>query len=464
MSPLTNQRFVVWLKKKCRKFLLIRTLSIFHFLLNRKHGAIAIDDRTLSVIMGLSVFSRSSSIDHFNLCRTWENADTAHRNGNFFFANRLRRDVLEQLYIYNRIEQAYFPPLLSKEFFGPIGHHGILGFHVAAQRLGLLPRGTRLGFAPESIRANGLLKLYKPELEMVNSQGGCNWTELPDVWHIAERMQMIRAQSDFVEMYDLMDQVFKTQVVNLENPLFTCDSTYLISARKELERFGISESDWFIGLHIRNYGPSPAFRNQSLENYLPAIEEVTSRGGWVIRIGDDSMDKLPNLPRVIDLVNTPNASSSLHLYVMSQALFFIGTCSGPSTIPPLFGVPILITNQVGIGHSTLILSSNSFHLPKTYEKRDGTRAGLHEILNSPFGFGQMSYEQFASQGILIKENTSEEIRSAVIEMFLRISGGPIPRDSELQDKVNSIRDTIEWSSRGLISNAFLTNNEKWYLN
>ena len=108
MAPLTNERFFVWLKKKCRKFLLIRTFSIFYFLLNRKHGAIAIDDRTLSVIMELSVFSRSSSIDHLNLCRTWENADTAHRNGNFFFANRLRRDVLEQLYIYNRIEQAYF--------------------------------------------------------------------------------------------------------------------------------------------------------------------------------------------------------------------------------------------------------------------------------------------------------------------------------------------------------------------
>ena len=37
------------------------------------------------------------------------------------------------------------------------------------------------------------------------------------------------------------------------------------------------------------------FRNADIGNYLGAIKEITQRGGWVVRMGDPTMTKLPFL-------------------------------------------------------------------------------------------------------------------------------------------------------------------------
>ena len=59
---------------------------------------------------------------------------------------------------------------------------------------------------------------------------------------------------------------------------------------------GMRRADWFVALHVRERGQSRwrtdihDIRNADIATYLPAINEVTKRGGWVIRMGDPEHD------------------------------------------------------------------------------------------------------------------------------------------------------------------------------
>ena len=81
------------------------------------------------------------------------------------------------------------------------------------------------------------------------------------------------------------------------------------------------------------------------------------------------------------------------------------------------------------------------------------------MLKSPFGFGELSMNEFAKLGIHVQENSAIEIEEGVVEMFLRVSGLYLPREDEFSGKVNDIRSQFEWTSKGRISNSFLQRHE-----
>jgi putative glycosyltransferase (TIGR04372 family) len=379
-------------------------------------------------------------------------------------ATKTRSAILEEVYSRNKIEDNYFPPILSDQFFGPIGHHAFTGIHAAAQDLDLIPTGKRIGIVKPEMLRNNFVALYKNRINYVNYAEGTGWTELPNNWHLTERMQMIRGNQGFIECFDLVDRVFGVNTVSRDNPFYVCDNNYIEDSKKLLRSFGFGDSDWFVGLHIRNGSLTPELRNQSILNYIPAIKEITKMGGWVIRIGGREMPLLPKMERVIDLVAEENAAKHLHLFVLSACRFFIGTHSGPSWFPSLFGVPTIFTNHIAIGRCALIFSENSFTLPKSAIKRDGSYASLMEILNSPFGFGELTLREFAKEGLLIQENTPEELKNAILEMFSRISGQTLPREDQLNRNVSQVREQFPWTSKGLISHSYLITNERRFLN
>ena len=70
------------------------------------------------------------------------------------------------------------------------------------------------------------------------------------------------------------------------------------------------------------------FRNCNISNYIGAIKEITRRGGWVVRMGDPTMTKLPILERVIDYPFTLSRSAVMDLYLLKECSFFIGTSTG----------------------------------------------------------------------------------------------------------------------------------------
>ncbi|HEY4141230.1 MAG TPA: TIGR04372 family glycosyltransferase, partial [Pseudolabrys sp.] len=73
-----------------------------------------------------------------------------------------------------------------------------------------------------------------------------------------------------------------------------------------LRTAGVPQGSWFVALHVREGkwngtdGGLHGILNCDISTYLPAIAEITRRGGWVIRMGDPGMKPLPPLANVID--------------------------------------------------------------------------------------------------------------------------------------------------------------------
>lgn len=417
----------------------------------------------LALVKGVGLFQKSKTWNASEILSKWSRYHTFQNQGDFFLATKLRREVLAEIYDKNFIESGYYPPIIPEHFTGPIGHKAFLGIHLAAQKLGLIPRGNRFAIVKSDVDKDPLLNLYQDSIKFVKYEDGSGWTDLPSHWHIVESPLLIRGFDGFIESYELVDEVFRTQKVSRESAHFSLEPSYIEKSSRMLERFGFTESDWFVGLHIRDGNEKPALRNQQISNYLPAIREITNRGGWVIRIGAEHMPPLPRMHNVIDLVQETDALREFHLFVLACGLFFIGTCSGPQYFPPLFGVPTLFTNQIGSGRSILTFSEHSIHLPKTYTDSDAKPASFTQMLSSPFGYGELTLEQYRKMGINIRENTSLEILEAVQEMFSRISGEVISLDQEFDFEIDRIRNLFPWTSKGRIANSFLRRNSDWFL-
>ena len=68
-----------------------------------------------------------------------------------------------------------------------------------------------------------------------------------------------------------------------------------------LQAAGVPHGAWFVALHVRDItwkglnAGMQAIRNADTAAYLPAIAEITSRGGYVVRMGDPDAPPLPPL-------------------------------------------------------------------------------------------------------------------------------------------------------------------------
>jgi putative glycosyltransferase (TIGR04372 family) len=411
-----------------------------------------------------SEFFPKSPFDIFKIASDWSKSYGLWNEGRLEQATKLRVSLLEKIYEMHKVDDHHFPPAISNQFFGAFGHHAFTGIYIAAQKVGLIPQSKRIALTSPSIRNDLSLSMYQDNLIFTNYAFSKGFTEFPTNWHTFERIEIIRGKGSFIDSYDLVDKVFRLKPISLENPFFEVSALVIDQSQDKLKEFGLSQSDWFVGLHIRDGGKTPALRNQQVSNYLPAIKEITDKGGWVIRIGGTEMPPLPIMPRVIDLTTQPNALREVHLFVLAKCKFFIGTCSGPQFFPSLFGVPTLFTNQIGPGRSILTFSQHSIHLPKHCVMGDGREVGLYEMFNSPFGFGELTLKEFADRDIHIQENTSEEIRQAVVEIFSRIDGTYLDDDTDLDKRVAEIRSEFWWTSKGRIASSYLRENESWFLN
>ncbi len=183
--------------------------------------------------------------------------------------------------------------------------------------------------------------------------------------------------------------------------------------RSQLEKVGISGQAWFVTLHVREaFGNS--VRNAKIESYILAIKEVTKRGGWVIRIGDKSMSKLPTMPNVFDYAHSELKNDRLDVYLFSACKFFMGTVSGPLNAPGLFGVPCIQTNLIPLRHN--LPNINDLTLPVLFKSRaDGTLWNFSKMLSG----AEINSEilTMANKTIELVYNTPEILRDAVHEFL-----------------------------------------------
>lgn len=205
-------------------------------------------------------------------------------------------------------------------------------------------------------------------------------------------------------------------------------------------RMGIPENAWFACLHVRESGFYDdqsyfACRNATISNYIPMIQEVAARGGWVVRLGDQSMTSLPSMERVIDYPRTRFKSDLMDLYLLSECRFYIGMSSGILDTAQLFQRPTLLTNMTNM---TFIYPRRLCDrgLPKhVYSRPQGRFLSAQEIIAAPW---EAQHYHTLGADFELHENSPEELREAAVE-FLNILEGSDGAPTPLQAQANRLR-------------------------
>jgi putative glycosyltransferase (TIGR04372 family) len=200
------------------------------------------------------------------------------------------------------------------------------------------------------------------------------------------------------------------------------DSVWFADARQAL---GLPKDAWYVCVHVREAGFSPideelqAHRNGSIEISVPAIEEITRRGGWVIRIGDASMRKLPPLLHVIDYAHHTMKSDRMDIMLCANARFILGNTSGIALVGTIFGVPCAIANAIPL--STLWFFKHDISIPKLlWSKRLDRHLRIDEIMSSPISNFRYA-ALYAESDIRVDENSAEDILDLATEMLDRLA-------------------------------------------
>lgn len=462
---------IVWIQTKIKSrsnnfkslilhFVLRQVIRLVNTLVYRNHGKPT--KYYGNYLLATGIFSKLSE-NLFDFDRSWNKTYSMFNRGEYQKSISLRNEILSEIYLINGVtDENYFPPNFSKDFSGAIGHHGHLGAHLAAQKLGLIPPGRRYLHIKKEDSTKPFFLSIKDRLGFLTNSFFHNSGEPPSQWHIFERMQMIRTHNGFMDLHQLVEKVYLRNSQQNTGPILELDPIYLNNCRTKLKKFGLNDDDWFVTLHVRETGNPYEHNNQSIRNYLKAIYYILDKGGKIIRIGDASMPRLPDIPGLIDLSDKNESNQYLHLYALSKANFFIGTSSGPKAIPPLFNMPMLVTNSTCLGLETINYSEKTLYVPKKV-KQNKSLLSFDQLLNSPAGFGTLSVQDIKEKNITFESNSEHEILRAVIEIIDLVFNNSGARDESLDRSVGAIRSSQAYASTGLLSTSWLEENSSWFL-
>ena len=133
------------------------------------------------------------------------------------------------------------------------------------------------------------------------------------------------------------------------SPVLSIEPEWRKKGYIKLGKLGVPKGSWFACLHCREQGyhrfvSGQFFRNANIETYLKAIEFVVSSGGWVLRLGDSSMTKLPEMDHVIDYAHSEYKADWFDLFLGSECRYFVGSASGPTSLAPAYAKPMCMAN------------------------------------------------------------------------------------------------------------------------
>jgi putative glycosyltransferase (TIGR04372 family) len=237
-------------------------------------------------------------------------------------------------------------------------------------------------------------------------------------------------------LWNLAAQTYRRWAKEGRKPLLRLAEDVQERGRNALASVGVPRDAWFVGLHVREPGYRDFHRelhgvlNANIEDYLPAIDEIVRRGGWVIRMGDPSMSLLPSLPNVFDYCHSAIRSDWMDVFLAANSRFFIGTPSGFCYVPQNYGVPCVLTNWWPPAQRPW--HSGDIFVPKLLRRMgDGRVLSLEESLNEPFGYCNSKNYLQEKHGVTVHDNHPQDICAAVVEMIERMDGRPNYDKSDL---------------------------------
>ncbi|MCX5695190.1 MAG: TIGR04372 family glycosyltransferase [Candidatus Omnitrophica bacterium] len=225
--------------------------------------------------------------------------------------------------------------------------------------------------------------------------------------------------------------------------------------RALLKKIGIGSESTFICFLSRNSAYLDAkfpkgnwhyhdYRDSNIKNFIPAVEELTRRGYFAVRMGAVVNEELKTEnPMIIDYA-VKHRTDFLDIYMGAKCNFYLGDSCGFHAIPMIFRRPLAIVNMIPLEWATTWGLQNLFISKKLWLCKEHRLLTFREILSSEIGrIGDgWQYEQL---GIEVIENTPEEITALAIEMDQRLKGQwqAAEGDEELQQRFWSLFKSSE---------------------
>ena len=206
-------------------------------------------------------------------------------------------------------------------------------------------------------------------------------------------------------------------------PLFQLTDEHRQKGSSVLKKIGLPDDAWFVTCHVREpqFKGKESFRDSDIQTFFKAFEEITKRGGWVIRMGDKRMTSLPKMPQVFDYALSEHKSDWMDVFLLGGAKFMLGTSSGPTAVSHIFGVPIAMTNNTPTVET--YLSNKDLFLPRLMKRiDDGRMLNLVELMTSPYNSGIIDGLYKNIFKVKTIPNTDLEIKNLCIEMMDRLEG------------------------------------------
>lgn len=335
-----------------------------------------------------------------------------------------------------------------------IGHTANIDYVVKLRTLeGRNPEDTILYVAPHTKVANRfLLEQWKPHLRLVTD---------PHSLPVPEEYLKFLSVNFYVPhigggkhfLWELAAQTYRRWADEGREPLLRLPEDVKNRGRKILAHAGVPADAWFVGLHVREPGYQPHHRalhgvlNGNIQDYLPAIDEIVQRGGWVIRMGDPSMSPLPHLPNVLDYCHSAIRSDWMDVFLAASSRFFIGTSSGVCYVAQDYGVPCVLTNWWPPAQRPW--QPGDIFVPKLIRplRGGGPALSLEQGLNEPFGYCNSADYLRQKHGLTVQDNDPEDIRAAVAEMLDRLDGRPVYDQTDIAMRARAERIYAEVASK-----------------
>jgi putative glycosyltransferase (TIGR04372 family) len=319
---------------------------------------------------------------------------------------------------------------LSDDWVRNVGHTALLDAWAKLKQLGWGQwKRLVLSAPPEKTANRPLLDYFVPHVRIIRSAD-----PPPADRHFAEalgvRLSCHLPLPDGTDPY-LLEGVGVVQEEwerQGREPLLRLTPDDLAFGHRQLAAMGVPGGAWFVSLHVRSAGyhregrtAFQAHRNADVRSYLPAIREVVRRGGWVVRLGDRTMEPFPTVPGLIDYAHSRFKSERMDVFLCGAARFLVGVASGMSYVPACFGVPAALTNWVS--NSLPMAGRGDLFLPKLLRRKaDGRVLTFDEWFSRPVRDASYAGDILTVRGFEVVDNTPEELRELVAEMLDQLDG------------------------------------------
>lgn len=202
------------------------------------------------------------------------------------------------------------------------------------------------------------------------------------------------------------------------DPFLRADGELEARGAAELAKLGIDADRPIVTLHVREQGYNDnvanimRLRDAHIASYVPAVRELVGAGYTVVRLGDATMSPVTAVDGLIDYPFTGSKSDWMDVYLAGRCAFHIGTSSGMSFVPLLFGRPVLFTNWPTLAH--MVCAPSVITIPKILRTLEGQVVPFETFYNE---HGEILEASDAIlHGLAFDDNDPPDIRDAAMMM------------------------------------------------